>query len=105
MNFYIGQRVVCVETHPEGFVIAGQQYTITGIHNQCKCGVCITVGFREPAVDYIGERVWCMDCGSALRAKTLEWTFFPQRFRPLDTLTETMERIEKEGCPLELEHA
>ena len=31
--------------------------------------------------------------------------FWASRFRPLDTLTETMERIEKEGCPLELEHA
>ena len=26
-------------------------------------------------------------------------------FRPLDTLTEDMERIEAEGCPLEPEHA
>jgi len=29
--------------------------------------------------------------------------FMPSRFRPIDSLTEQMDRIEEEGAPLELE--
>lgn len=48
---------------------------------------------------------YCGNCGYDAGYITNEWGYKAERFRPLDTLTETMERIEKEGCPLELEHA
>lgn len=88
MSFYVGQRVVCVDDAPSAYrcvpLIYGQEYTVRAIVDS-------------------GRAIWLVGVHSLYEAYGKG--FRSERFRPLDTLTEDMERIEAEGCPLEPEHA
>lgn len=103
-EFYNGQRVVRVSSPDANALRVGQTYTITGIYNACNCGTCVTVGIRGVHdIEDIGMRVFCPTCRTICPVVTDEWEFQSRRFRPIDSLTEQMDRIEEEGAPLELE--
>lgn len=104
MNFYVGQKVVCVPSiGPYSRVasikpplIVGRIYMVRGIRLSPCCGeVEIDVGLHSPC-----SRTFC-ECGAYYDSS--EWWLDHVRFRPLDELHDQLERIEKEGCPLEPE--
>lgn len=99
-TFYPGQKVVCVNAHSKfgtGLKV-GAQYTVIAIRMSC-CRIQLDVGIIGPALHYLH----CGVCGG-IECTPIRWRA-ASRFRPLDTLTEQVERIEKEGAPLELETA
>ena len=84
MSFYVGQYAMCIEKGGAEGPSLGEQVCVKET-KMCECG-CERqmIHLREyPALGWFGY-----------------WFF-----SPLDTLTEDMERIEAEGCPLEPEHA
>lgn len=104
MNFYIGQRIVCVEScksHNGPGVSKGSVYTVYAVC-ACNCRTRLDVGMAY-TLNAVTRCGW--GCGWKANNDDRRVWFGSQNFRPLDTLDETMERIEKEGCPLELEHA
>jgi hypothetical protein len=108
-NWHIGQKVVFVGgtgdgNPPRGFyrgpaaIYVGDIVTIRGV-GACKCVTLLDVGINTPRPDQVSA---CEKCGHVQRRDGAWWLDACQ-FRPLDTLTETIERIEEEGAPVELE--
>jgi hypothetical protein len=101
MSFYIGQRVVCVDDRQrngygdEIMPVVNRSYTVRD-HEVINGTYCIRL------VEIVNTIRLYTHNGDI---RPVEPAFSAATFRPLDTLDETMERIEKEGCPLELEHA
>lgn len=90
-NWYVGQKVVCVKSGMA--VSSGLTYTILDIH-QCDCEeITFDVGVLRREVG----STHCFACGPK---KLLEgpdkWHHYSM-FRPLDTMDETIERLEAEG--------
>lgn len=95
MNWYVGQKVVCIKTHSQGLVVKGKNYSVHGVN--C-CPLC---GFVSLDVGVIGNgRSW--SCMKKHRVHSGTWVA-TTLFRPVDALTEQIERIEKEGAPVEPE--
>jgi hypothetical protein len=94
-NNWLPEKVICIKSHPHGAVQAGMIYPLLAV-SRCKCGPCVDVGIRgnHPS------GTMCGNCGQ-YHPENDVWWLLAERFRPLDTLTETIERIEKEGSPLE----
>ena len=102
-QFYVGQKVVCVRTVPgyHNSPIVGRPYEITGLYQSCSCGPCVTVGLMDDLKEFPYDR--CDGCGEWCKTQTPEWEMCQTLFRPIDSLTEQMDRIEEEGAPVELE--
>ena len=90
-QFYVGQKVVCVDGSYSGHGLANASYP--------KEGSIYTVA-SQPFLNYWGR--------FAISIKEMphpdpdvQWSV--HRFRPIDSLTEQMDRIEQEGAPVELE--
>ena len=93
MSFYVGQRLVVVGVPKDHPLAARLEYTSYGPKaGQVVTALAVYEIFGIPVVrlvEYPLEKTgWHALC-----------------FRPVDSLTEDMERIEAEGCPLEPEHA
>ena len=101
-TFYPGQKVVCVDSyscHGDTELVVGAAYRVKAV-SLSHCGyIVLDVGFEN---DIMSGSTRC-DCGASYGA-FVAWKK-ASRFRPLDTLTEQVERIEKEGAPLEPETA
>lgn len=96
-QFYIGQKVVCVDdAQAYHYIRVGQTYTVEAV-TQCH-GDRVTL--REVKDDYDGRRI-CATCRRPLPVYGI--AFYAHRFRPLDTLIDQIERIESEGAPVEHE--
>lgn len=99
-NFYVGQKVVCVDaSNGSNWLFnplrKGCEYTVFAT-NTCACGFeSIDIGIASYA------RGSSCTCGAVINDGV--WLFRTSRFRPLDSLTEQIERIEEEGAPVELE--
>ena len=95
-NFYVGQKVVCIRDHSQGYVKAGHAYTIGAQRNCLRCGIHqVDVGVRR-------EGMFLCVCNRLEPSSPIAW-INAELFRPLDSLTEQIERIEQEGAPVELE--
>ena len=98
MNWYIGQEIVCVKTHPKRAVVSGRIYTIKGLRiNPCSCcNVLIDIGIR-------GDKPMKCFCGLVYEANGA-WWFHESRFAPLDAdiseLTEILEQPIKQVVKL-----
>ena len=98
MEFYIGQRVVCVESHPLGEFKEGQEFIVKSIKRNTCCGILLlNIGV---VTDYEFSR--CTTCG---RIDLNEDYYNSKRFRPLQELSNTtynevMEWLKK-GNPIE----
>ena len=89
-EFYAGQKVVCVDDmnyypniHPNGLPKRGE--------------ICTAVSRSENGGWVLRE----YPVISIVTGRTSAFMWF--RFRPIDSLTEQMARIEEEGAPMELE--
>lgn len=95
-GFYAGQRVVCVPTAAATGgaleAIRNKVVTILRVTNSCHAGVLV-----EVRVD--GFHTSCLKCNKSYGGEF----YNPANFRPIDSLTEQMDRIEEEGAPVELE--
>lgn len=104
-RFYVGQRVVCVDdtgipAYAIGYVVRGQEYTVTGVYECHGCGRhSLMVGHVDPMPEVPGM-CGCVTIGGHPYG---ELSYNPARFQPMDTLEDTMERLESEGAPVELE--
>lgn len=102
--WYIGQKVVCVKSHSQGLVRSGVTYLISDVR-QCECGrLSLNVGVADHH-RWTECTIHQYDGSGCMRLKPTHgfaW-FYCALFRPLDALTETIERVEKEGAPTEVE--
>ena len=91
--------MVCVEAKPIPFqsLVEGKSYVVRGIFDCTHGHVLINVGAKSLLPNPSGFTA--LPCGCRIHGK---W-HGANRFRPLDSLTEQLERIESEGCPVELE--
>lgn len=86
MNWYIGQEIVCVKTHPERVVKESKIYTIKALRTSaCKCKeVKIDVGAFVESGYGIYTHV-CSTCGSKYnKGVDRTWWLSETRFRPID---------------------
>lgn len=99
--WYVGQKVVCVEAGTslcnnayirDTSLVLGRIYTVLGVKNSC-CDDSLRLLVEG------NSNTVCAHCGNDTGGN---WKN-ERRFRPIDALTEQMERIESEGCPVELE--
>lgn len=92
MGFHIGQKVVCIEPHPQNVVIVGEIYVIQDKMNCPHCNVeFVDVGVNIPA-----SGILCTSCNNGVRTGG-KWFLYATRFRPLDSLEQQLERIQDEG--------
>jgi len=92
MNWYIGQEVVCIKSHCDGFVKEGKTYRISGIsHGQCvhERGIIIDVGVKCTWFSY-----GCPICCKVIDYNTM-W-FCETLFAPLMDISELQELAKKE---------
>jgi hypothetical protein len=79
MNWYIGQEIVAVKSHPHGHFVKGQDYVIKGLRDsQCKCNeVEIDIGVRD---NY--NAFCCKHCNTTIRGKFTVCFFSETNFAP-----------------------
>lgn len=70
-KFYVGQRVVAIENHPQGLFKEGDEFTVTSIVKGCCYDFGITIG-----ISHIGP----CTCGNKYDG---EWRFMQSRFAPI----------------------
>lgn len=82
MNWYIGQDIVAIDTHPNKIFKKGDVFTIKGLQIQfCKCKyVVINVGKIANFTQYICTRCNC----SRPQTDSVYW-FDEHMFAPLDS--------------------
>lgn len=86
MRWYVGQRVVCIKTHPDKVVTKGLYYIIKGIKQSC-CGggLVLDVGIKD--FDDSADFCRCADCGKLSRYDAV-WWLCESRFAPIDELSD-----------------
>ena len=96
-TFYPGQKVVCVADRGIKYgthLTKVKVYTVSAVRMGC-CEVELDVGMP------IGDHILCCSVCGREHYSPIRWRR-ASRFRPIDTLTEQVERIEKEGAPTEV---
>lgn len=99
--FKVGQKVVCVRTHPNNLVIEGKIYTITSIKQICSCNSVVVNNMPSKFSKEFSSIVMCADC-NAICDNDGYSRFFANRFKPLDetfaedVLANIKEQIEEE---------
>jgi hypothetical protein len=85
--FYVGQKVICVDTTGNPPVKKNKEYTVDSVTKGC-CGWEITVGIQ--ADSSYDEVSFCRKCGSRTPSPGSTWPLRASRFR---ALTETFQPI------------
>jgi hypothetical protein len=91
--YEVGQKVVCVKTHPKGVVKEGEIYTVKDIQIDCCRELVLDVGIRDDGRNYfkesrptkIGASFICSQCGKTVIFDGI-WWLAANRFRPLDDM-------------------
>jgi hypothetical protein len=103
-NWYVGQKVVCVDPYLEDGLVCGPHYvTLVEVCEHCGL-VGLGVGIKN-RMAYASGCSYCSQCGSSEDVGDEE-TYRASRFRPLDMLNAAIERIEVEAVEevKELQH-
>ena len=92
MNWHIGQEIVCVKSHSQGYVTCGKIYTINGLQkSMCKCNdVDIDVGITTNNTRFACggcEARWLNNAGVVWISETL---FAPLEYNQ-DAINELLE--------------
>jgi hypothetical protein len=107
MKWYIGQKVVCVKKHSQGLLVVGKEYTITGISQPCKCGLLLSVGIKHQ-LNPNGKPYLLLNCNTCnqnfFMNDLYECEFSENKFRPLESLKEELDKIEQEINIKQLEY-
>lgn len=83
--FEIGQKVVCIKTHPFGYVKEGEEFTIKDIMKEC-CHILLDVGIPEE--NLLRE----CTCGKHHKTDGRMW-LGSFRFAPLSEMEEAAEAV------------
>jgi len=86
-NWYIGQRIVCIKTHHQGFFKKGQEFTITGLMQGC-CHIELDIG-----ITCNHDITQCLTCGSLSKATNATAWFREVYFVPLDEWNEAYKKV------------
>jgi len=93
MNWYIGQEIVCVEFHKEGFVKEGNIYKINDIRKGCCSNADIDVGKKDPK-DANTYGTNCRYCNKTMNNGSNNTIWFDEsRFAPLQDMTEQISEL------------
>lgn len=70
--FEVGKKVICIKTHTQGVVKAGQVFDLMGIRkSDCKCSsIQLDIGLKNPY--QVGQRVLCQ-CGIVCIETRIYW--------------------------------
>ncbi len=90
IKWYVGQPIVCIQTHSQGVVKKGEEYTIQGVRQQECCGVIVlNVGMYNTNPDL---RCTCKN----ISIDGIHW-LGDKLFAPLDVdISELTEILKKE---------
>jgi len=83
MNWYIGQKIVCVKSHQQGWFKEGEIFTINGLR-KCLCK-CNTLDIDIGMIDNSGYAE-CYTCKSSYYDNSVLGWFNETRFAPLDEM-------------------
>ena len=100
MKWYIGQDIVCIKTHSQGFVKKGEVYTIKSLRQAC-CHIGIDVGLIDSrkGLNYTSS---CIKCNSQINnGKSPVLWFGDSLFVPLESLVNLDEIEEILQIPIE----
>ena len=103
MNWYIGQDVVCIETHEYRVVIEDTVYSIVGIINHCHCGTSVDIGASHNFCQREYPKLRCGICKQTFVNDGRYW-LHERRFKPLDELEGISEilQIAEQAQPFEV---
>jgi hypothetical protein len=89
MKWYIGQEVICVESHSQKIVKKGQVYEIKSLRSGfCKCSkVLIDVGIKQIGTSHCGI------CEKSDSEATEVWWFYEKYFAPLEYNKDEIEKL------------
>ena len=93
MNWYIGQEIVCIKTHSQGYVKRGQTFTIRGLRlSNCICNnVEIDVGINCPHKKRFHN---CTGCKTRTQEMPYGARWFSQSlFAPLEYNQEAIDEL------------
>lgn len=96
-QFYPGQLVVCIQSHSKGCTVKGNEYVVNDTQH-CNCGIV-----RLDLGIHVGPGKTGSRCDCGRETDGTIWWQGGDRFRPAEPLKEEMDRLEKEGAPVELE--
>jgi hypothetical protein len=80
--FEVGQKIVCVKTHPEGVVKEGEVYTVKDIQIDCCRDLVLDIGIKATSQKTF---IRCRFCGATEKNDGV-WWLLANRFRPLDDM-------------------
>ena len=89
MNWYIGQKVVCIQgnsTYDGRQLVKGQEYIIEGV-SACKCSTLIYVGQLSKV------STLCQKCNVEMNGG--EWWHYERRFAPMHEYKESEKAVKQ----------
>lgn len=85
MNWYIGQKIVAVRDHSEGFFKIGQEFRIRSIKESiCKCKKTLIDIGMDAGDEYDGASTNCRICKSVCCVSFGEMFFNERCFAPIE---------------------
>lgn len=95
MNWYIGQEIVCIKSHPNGVVIEGKIYTIQSLKKgHCKCSeTLIDIGAKTSKPHLVGGWANCPNCKESYKKEGHNWWLSESRFAPLEYDQQAIEEL------------
>lgn len=96
MNWYIGQRIIVIRNHSQGFFKKGDEFIIKGLSESiCNCkGLLIDIGIRVNTRQ-VGRIVRCRYCRGTYIKSNVAW-FSEINFQPFDFDISELTNILKE---------
>jgi len=93
MKWHIGQEIVCVKSHPTGFVKKNQTYIIKGLRMACNCCIDIDVGCKHK-IEVKEYTTICTQCNKTTSNKTDNTVWLGEfRFAPLEYDKQAIEEL------------
>ena len=91
IKWYVGQPIVCIQSHSRGIIKKGQEFVIKGIKQTC-CSIQINVGKQAKC-----DTDECSSCNKITRNMDNIWWLKETLFAPLDVdISELTEMLTKE---------
>lgn len=79
---HIGQEIVAIIDHEQGAFKKGDAFIVKGLSKQCKCGLLVDVGMKDPC-NYSGKILVCQQCRDIITDDGI-WWFSAKRFVPIN---------------------
>lgn len=91
-NYTLGDKVICVRDHSQGFVTKGQVFTVIGMSIPCQCNeVWVNVGVKN---NY--DLTHCVHCKTITTGTWFSHHLFRKFQDPLQEQLENIEQVWKQ---------